>query len=449
MKDFTHGHVGRQIILFSLPIIIGNIFMQLYQMVDSVIVGQYLGKEALAAVGASTPAVFAVIALVIGVGSGASVVISQYFGSGRLLKVRVTCDTLHIVLLVMGGVIGVFGWFCSDWMLRLMGLPEELVPLGEEYLRVYFAGVFLLFGFNTISAILRGVGDSRTPLYFLAVAAVLNVVLDYWFIVSLEWGVASAAWATVISQGVAYFMSILYINRRDNIVFHINLWRLKFNKRILFQCLRYGLPTGIQQTFIAFGMVALMGVVNHYGTDTIAAFSAGMRIDAFALIPAMNFSMALTSFTAQNIGAGRPDRAIKGLGATLLFSSLTCVLMTLVIVLFGDAFFRMFTFDTAVIELGNSYLVTVSLFYLFYSTMFAINGMLKGAGAVIVPMLITFLALWGVRIPLAYTAMHLTDMSGMDIVAWSIVVGWIVGAGLSVAYYSSGRWKGKSIFDKK
>ncbi|MEG2478782.1 MAG: MATE family efflux transporter, partial [Mucinivorans sp.] len=180
---------------------------------DSIIVGQYLGKEALAAVGASTPIVFAVVALVIGIGSGASVVISQYFGGKEREKVNLTSDTLHIFLLGAGFVVAIIGIFCSELIFSWINLPEALIPQASTYLKIYLGGAFLMFGFNTIASILRGVGDSKTPLYFLLISALLNVGLDYLFIVGFGWGIAGAAWATVIAQGVAYFAAILYINR--------------------------------------------------------------------------------------------------------------------------------------------------------------------------------------------------------------------------------------------
>lgn len=449
MRDFTKGPIGKQIISFSLPIIAGNLFMQLYQLIDSAIVGQYLGKEALAAVGTSTPVIFSVIAMVIGVGSGASVVVSQYFGRGNYEKVRITSDTLHIILLVSGVLIGIVGYLFSDDLLELIGTPSELIPLGTDYLQVYLGGIFLLFGFNTIAAMLRGVGDSTTPLYFLATSAVLNVILDYLFVVSFGWGVSSVAWATVISQGLAYFAAIYYINRSKKIVFHIDLFHLKFNRKIFNQCIRFGVPTGIQQSFVAFGGVALMSIVNSLGTDTIAGFTAGMRIDAIAVIPAMNFSMALTSFVGQNIGVGNIKRAQKGLLMTLLYSSISCIVLSGVIIVFGTDILHLFTPDAGVVEIGKRYLLIVSLFYLLFSTMYIINGMLRGAGAVMFPMVATIIALWGVRVPVAAWFTNYTDIPGIDGVSWSIVIGWAVGMIMTLGYYFSGRWKGRSIFDRK
>lgn len=442
--DFTEGPIGKQIIKFALPIILGNFFMQLYQMVDSVIVGQYLGKEALGAVGASMPVIFATIAMVIGIGSGASVVISQYFGAGQREKVNITSDTLHIFLLAAGVLAALIGVFFSESIFRLTSLPEEIIPQATVYLTIYLSGSFLLFGFNTIASMLRGVGDSKTPLYFLLLSAVLNVGLDMLFIVVFDWGVAGAAWATVVAQGVAYFLAIWYVNRTSEI-FHINLFRLKFNRKIFRLCVNYGLPTGIQQSFVAFGAVALITISNGFGTDVVAGAAAGMRIDGLAVIPAMNFGMAIISFTGQNIGAGRLDRVRQGLKITLIYSTITCIVISAVIVLFGEAMLAMFTNDPEVQRIGYEYLVIVSSFYVVFNAMFVLNGVLRGAGAMVAPMLFTIVALWGVRVPLSVVLSHAMGEKG---IWWSIPIGWIVGLLGSYVYYKLGNWRNKSIINQ-
>lgn len=410
-------------------------------MVDSIIVGQYLGKEALGAVGASMPIIFATIAIVIGIGSGASVVISQYFGAGQRDKVNITSDTLHIFLLAAGVIAALIGIFFAEDIFRLTDLPETLIPQATTYLAIYLSGSFLLFGFNTIASMLRGVGDSKTPLYFLLISAILNVGLDMLFIITFKWGVAGAAWATVISQGVAYFLAIWYVNRTSNI-FNINLLKLKFDRKIFRQCVNYGLPTGIQQSFVAFGAVALTTISNGFGTDVVAGYAAGMRIDGLAVIPAMNFGMALISFTGQNIGAGKLDRVKKGLKITLIYSTITCVIISAVIIIVGKSMLAMFTNDTEVQRIGYEYLIIVSSFYTIFNAMFVLNGMLRGAGAMIAPMLLTILALWGVRVPLA---IGLSQGLGEIGIWWSIPIGWSMGLIGSYIYYKKGNWKNKSI----
>jgi len=442
MQDFTKGPIGRQIITFAAPIILGNIFMQLYQIVDTIIVGQILGKEALAAVGASMPVVFAIVAIMIGLGSGASVVISQYFGSGQNEKIKITSDTLHIMLIVGAVIIAVIGIPFAEDIFRLTGLPENIIPQATEYLQVYLGGIFVLFGFNSISSILRGIGDSKTPLYFLFATAIINIGLDYLFILQFEWGVAGAAWATVVAQAIAYLGAILYINKTHKIL-NINLFKLQFDRKIFIQCVRYGLPTGIQQSFVAFGAIALSVIVNRFGTDVIAAYAIAFRIDSLAALPAMNFAAALSSFVGQNIGAGRIDRVKKALKFTLIISSITCIVITGGIIIWGESLILLFTNDAAVIEIGQQYLVIVSAFYVVFNVMFVLGGMLRGAGATMVPMVITFIALWGVRIPIAAI---FSDIFGEVGIWWSIPTGWAIGAVLSYIYYKKGNWRKRSIF---
>ncbi|CDN32296.1 Multi antimicrobial extrusion protein (Na(+)/drug antiporter) [Mucinivorans hirudinis] len=444
MTDFTQGRIGRQIITFSIPIILGNFFMQFYQIVDSIIVGQVLGKEALAAVGAAFPVIFAVIALMIGIGSGASVVIAQYFGAKQTEKVITASDTIHIFFISVSIIIGILAYFFSEDVFRFIDLPEDILPLAVPYLQVYLGGIVFMFGFQTINAILRGVGDSKTPLYFLVLSSLLNVVLDIAFVLWFGWGIVGAAWATVLASAVAYFASIYYINRKD-FFFRIDLFRLKFDKKIFGQSVRYGLPTGIQQSVVAYGMVALMSIVSGFGTDVVAGYSIGIRVENLAVIPAMNFALALQSFTGQNVGAGRWDRVREGLKKTLIFSSITCVIITTLIVLWGREILMMFTSDIQVINVGEEYLVIVSSFYLLFSSMFVINGMLRGAGAVIVPMFTTMISLWLVRIPLAVWFSREIGEVG---IWWSVPAGWALGLILSYVYYKTGKWKKHSLFAK-
>lgn len=442
MRDFTTGSEAKHIFNFALPMLIGNVFMQLYQLVDSVIVGQYLGKEALAAVGASTPVVFLTIALIMGMGIGASIVISQYYGAKQYEKVRLTSDTMMIFLFGAGIVVTLFGTIFSRHVLQLMQLPEDIIPHATEYLRIYFGGSILLFGYNSAAAILRGVGDSKTPLYFLIISAVLNIGLDLLFIVTFSWGIAGAAWATVISQGVAFFLLVIYINRKKDHIVHIELLRPKFDKAIFKHCLQLGLPTGFQQTFVAIGMLALMSVVNGFGTDVIAGYTSAMRIDTLVALPAMNFAAALTSFVGQNMGAGNFDRIRRGLWATLKMTTITCLTLNLLIIVFGRYVMMLFTSDVAVIDYGRDCLIVLNSFYFLFSTMFVINGLLRGAGATIVPMFVTLLSLWLVRVPVATILSHHFGPEG---IWWAIPIGWAVGLMGAMAYYWSGRWKRQSV----
>ncbi len=445
MKDLTSGPIAKGIFRFAMPIVLGNVFMQFYQMVDAAIVGRFVGKQALAAVGASTPVVFMVVALVIGLSAGASVVISQYFGAKQYDKVRRSSDTLYIFLLATAVLVTAFGLVLSRWVLGFMDLEPDVLPMAVSYLKIYFSGSLLLFGFNSLSAILRGIGDSKTPLYFLVASAVLNVALDLLFVVSFGWGVEGAAWATVISQGAAFICGLLYVNRKFEVI-RLHIPTMRFSKSIFKQMVNFGLPSGFQQTFVAIGNLALIRIVTGFGTDLLAAYTSAGRLDMIASIPAMNFGMALSSFVGQNMGAGRVDRARAGLWATLKMTWVISACLTLVIVIFGHDLMRIFTTDPEVIRLGRGYLVVVSSFYIIFATMFVVNGLLRGAGAVIVPMFTTLFSLWLVRIPLAAV---LSQHWGPHGIWWAIPVGWFCGMVGAVVYYFTGKWKDKNVMARK
>ena len=444
MKDFTTGHEGRLILNFAIPMLLGNVCMQTYQFVDSIIVGQYLGKEALAAVGASTPIIFMVVALIMGLSTGASVVVSQYFGAGDHDRVRATCDTLFLALLVAGGTLSILGVLFSKYILQWMGLPDDVLPHATEFLQIYFVGAILLFGYNAVSAVLRGVGDSKTPLYFLVLSSVLNVGLDFLFILGFGWGIAGAAWATTISQGVAFILCVIYVNRRGEVV-RVRLRHSGFNRKIFKQCLRLGLPTGLQQMFVGAGNAAVMSIVSGFGTDVIAAYSAVMRIDMFASLPIMNFSAALTSFVGQNIAVGKLDRIRRGLRSTLVMSIASCILINVSIILFAGPLIRIFTDDPAVIAYGKQCLIIMNAFYCIFGIMFTVNGLLRGAGAAVVPMLTTMLSLWLVRVP---AAALFSGWWGEVGIWWAVPMGWVCGAVGSLIYYYSGKWRGKAVVFK-
>ncbi len=441
MKDLTEGNEGKLIFQFAVPMLLGNVFHQLYNIVDSVIVGKFLGKEALAAVGASFPIIYAVIALVIGIGSGASVVISQYFGAKDYDKVKRAADTINIFLLFAGVFISIVGILSSEWLFTLLQLPEELMPQAKTYLNIYLAGMVTFFGFNGTASILRGIGDSKTPLYYLIISTIFNIVFDLLFVLVFKWGIAGAAWATVLAQAGAFATAVIHLNR-THYIFGFHIKGMKFDKELFKECIRIGLPSGFQQTFVALGMMALMGIVNTFGTNVIAAYTAASRIDSLASMPAMNFAAALAGFVGQNIGAKRFDRVKRGLIATLKMSLAICVIMTIFIIIEGEWLMGIFTADSQVVEIGHRYLVIVSVFYIFYSTMFIFGGVLRGAGATLIPMFISLFSLWIIRIPLAYS---LSSVMGEDGIWWAIPIAWFSGMVGSMIYYRFGNWKNKGV----
>jgi len=442
MKDLTTGKERSLILKFALPMVAGNIFQNLYSIVDSIVVGNFLGKEALAAVGASFPIIFTLISLVIGVGSGATIVISQYFGAKRNQEVVRTIDTIFIFLLVTSIIISIIGITFSEPIFRLLRLPEEVMPDAVLYLNIYMAGMFAFFGFNGISSVLRGLGDSKTPLWFMIYSTIANIVLDLLFVIVFGLGIAGVAYATIIAQGSAFIISVIWLNKHHSLI-NLSIRHATFDRKIFNECLRIGLPTGFQQSFVAVGMMALMGIVNGFGTNAVAAYAAALRLDAFAKMPSMNFASALSSFTGQNLGAGKETRARRGFAATMLMSGIYSVVVTVIILLFGESMMKLFTSDTDVIRIGKDYLVIVSSFYLAFSAMFTVIGMLRGAGATLIPMFITIVTLWVIRIPLSII---LSEGSlGVTGVWWAVPISWVFGAVASYIYYRTDKWKGKVV----
>jgi len=441
MKNLTEGHSGSLIFKFAIPMLIGNVFQQSYNIVDSIVVGRYVGKEALAAVGASFPLIFMLISFVVGVAMGTTIIISQYYGAKDMKMVKRAIETMYIVLFVASIVVTILGITLSGPIFRLINLPEAVMPQAITYFNVYLTGMIFFFGFNGISSVLRGLGDSKTPLYFLVISTVMNMILVMLFVAVFKWGVAGAAWATVISQAGAFITGIIYLNRTHEVV-KLNSLKLVFDKAIFKKSLMIGLPTGLQQTFVSMGMLAVTRIVNGFGTDVIAAYSVAIRLDSLAGMPAMNFGAALSTFVGQNLGANKPERIKQGFKATFLMSGTLALFTSLLVIVFRQPLMHLFTDDAAVIAIGADYLVIVSSFYIFFSTMFVIGGVMRGAGDTLIPMFITLFALWVIRIPAAWI---MSRYFGVDGIWWSIPLAWFIGMALSYLYYLKGNWKKKVV----
>ncbi len=441
MRDLTTGNEGKLIFQFAAPMLLGNIFQQLFSVIDAIVVGNFIGKEALAAVGASFPIIFMMVSLIIGLVMGTTVVIAQYFGAKDFVKVKRAIDTMYVYSAIAGVISTVAGLILAEPMLRLLGLPEEIMPQAVLYLRIYFSGIIIFFGFNGTSAVLRGLGDSKTPLYFLIIATVANIILVLLFVGVFRWGIAGAAYATLLANTIAFGLAIYWLNKTHKLI-RIAIKGLHFDKEIFRQSIRIGLPTGIQQTFVALGNLALMGIVNTFGTNVIAGFSVASRLDSLAMIPAMSFSQALSTFVGQNIGANKVERIRAGLISTVKMSGAITIVTTIIIVLWGHLIMSLFTNDFEVIRIGDQYLTIVSIFYILFTLMFIYTGIMRGAGDTLIPMFFTLISLWLIRIPLAYFLSHRIGASG---IWWAIPAGWLIGLSLAFLYYKTGRWKRKAV----
>lgn len=400
MKDLTKENELKTIFFFSLPIFVGNLFQQLYNIADTVIVGNFLGKECLAAVGFSFQIHYLLVALSMGISMGSSILISRYFGSKDMESAKMVMDTGFIFCILLSLVIAVLGVCFSYEILLVFRVPFNLLEAANIYLKIMFVGVIPTFAYNALTNILRGIGDSKTPTYILIVAALLNIVLDILFIKAFHMGVEGAAIATVISQLLSFIVCMVYMKRHYS-AFFINVFQLQFDKAELKKSLKIGTPAMIQQVFVSVGFMSLQFLINGFGTDCMAAYTAASKVDAFAEMPALNLGQAMTNFTAQNLGAKKKERVMKGGKYALIMGMAVSACISIIIVMFPSVFISIFNRDAVVIDIGNSYLRIVPTFYVIFAAMQILNGLLLGYGKSFVPMIASVCSLCCLQVPVA------------------------------------------------
>ncbi|HOJ49225.1 MAG TPA: MATE family efflux transporter [Spirochaetota bacterium] len=439
MKDMTKGSIISNIINFSIPLILGNILMQFYNIVDAIIIGKFVGKEGLSAVGASFPIIFLIIAMMFGFTMGATILASQFYGAKNIEKLKKLNGTLYYFLFLFSLVITIAGTLLSKNILKLINTPDNIIEDATKYLRINFLTSVLLIGFHGLSSTLRGIGDSKTPLYLLIFSSLLNIILDLLFVVYFNWGIEGAAWATAISEGIGLITGIIILEKKNSIL-KIDIKYLRLDFKLLKIILKLGIPTGVQQIAVALGFAGLTKIVNNFGVDALTAFTAAGRIDSLAMMPAMSFSAALSTFTGQNIGKDDIKRAKKGISKTLLISITYSFIIVIIVNIFGTDIIKLFNNEINVINIGHQYLVIVTSFYIAFSIMFVFHGFLRGVGDTLIPMFITIISLWALRIPISYI---LSKKIGVVGIWWGIPIAWVMGAILSFLYYKLGKWENK------
>jgi len=445
VKDLTTGHEGKSIFFFAMPMLIGSLFQQLYNTADSIIVGRFIGKEAMAAVSGANPIMFLLVAALMGVSLGFSILVSQFYGSGDLKKVKATIDTTYILLFIGSILISILGIVFGGPMLKLMNTPESIFAQSKLYLTIIFSGILFSAGYNSVSAILRGLGDSVTPLYFLIIATILNIVLDLTFIVVLRMGVEGVALATIMAQAVSFIISIIYLNKRHEVL-KFKIKGIVYDNKIFKDGLRLGLPSGVQQMLFSIGNMALQFLVNSYGTSAMAAFGAGLRIENFISLPIMNLGSAVSTFVAQNIGAGENERVKKGIRESIKMTLVLAVTVIALILLFRENLIALFNTDKDVIKIGSSYLFIIGPFFLFIGTSFVLSSAMKGAGDSMFALISSIVSLWLGRLPASYM---LSKFFGTDGIWMGIPFGWTLGLIVTVIYYKKGHWKTKAIVNHR
>ena len=444
MTDMTVGNPTKLILLFALPLIAGNFLQQLYNMVDSIVVGRFVGTTALAAVGTAFPVVFLLASLFMGLGLGAMVMVSQFYGAGDKERLQATIDTIYTALIIGCIPLSVIGILLSSPIIAALGVPADVLPEFRIYLLFMLGGLIGNLGYNVNSGILQGLGDSTTPLLFLAIACGLNIVLDLIFVIFFHWGVAGVAAATIIAQTFSWIFGIFYINKKYEGL-HIRPFGMHFDKKLFAQIMKLGLPIGVQQALFSVGVMAMLRLVNASGSDFIAGYNAANKLDAIAFMPIQSFATAATTYVGQNIGADKPERVRKGALSAVAMSVIFSVAVGVVLLVTGPFCMRLFSTSPAVIASGMAYLNRILPFYSMLAVMFILNGIMRGAGETTVPLLSSILSLWLARVPAAYLLAHFFGPENMH---FCYMIGWILGLAICVPYYLSGKWKRKSIVQK-
>lgn len=446
-RDLTQGSIVRGLIQFSAPLLFGLIFQQLYNTVDTLVVGNFIGKEALAAVGSTTSVINTLIGIFMGFSMGANVMVSQYYGAHDEESVHDAVHTSIIMSFFFSVIITIIGIIAVPTMLKLMDTPDDVIKDAATYLRIYFYGSAGLIFYNTGSGILRAVGDSKRPLYFLIFSAVVNTILDLVFVIVFDMGVAGVAWATVVAQVLSAVLILMVLSRTSG-PYRIYWTRLKLNIPMLKTIFRIGLPSSIQQGLTAFSNVFVQSYINSFGSAFMAGYSAYGKVDAIALLPMQAISMGSTTFVGQNIGAGKAKRAKKGINISLILSmSFTAVLLVPLMV-FAEQAISLFNSEPDVIYYGTLYMRLVSPFYLLCCINQVYAGALRGAGDTRAPMVIMLGSFVVFRQIYLYTVSRIFKNSFYPIL-FAYPAGWILCSILIYIYYRKSNWEHRQLIVKK
>ena len=446
--DMRGGNPVSQIVRFSIPMLLGNIAQQLYNTVDSIIVGRFVGDNALAAVGSAGPILNLMIVLFIGISTGASIMVSQYFGAQRkedLAKAVGSCITLTGVasLLIM-----IVGPLVAGPLLRLLNTPESIIGWCQSYLTIIFLGIAGGGYYNIMSGVMRGLGDSGSALNYLLVATVANIVLDYVFVAKFGLGVAGVAWATVIAQFLSAILSVIKIMNMKN-MFELKRQHLFPGSSYFRTLIRLGLPSGVTQAIFSMSMIVVQSLTNSFGELFIAANVIVMRIDGFVMMPAFSLGTAMTTFAGQNIGAGFMDRVEKGARNGTLTAMGISAVITALILLFGKGLMGVFTTTPELIDLSFRMMKILAPGYIAMEVTQCLSGIMRGAGDTVTPMWISIVNTILIRVPLAYGLVALSrtpelPQGNCAMMFVSLLITWIIGAFLIFILYRTGRWKKKA-----
>ena len=447
VQDMTVGRPMTKLIQFSVPLLIGNLAQQLYNTVDSIIVGKYIGDTALAAVGTAGPILNLLLVLFMGIATGASILSSQYFGAKDREKLSRVVGSTIILTAASGLLMMAVGYFCSPFLISLVAPPEDVAAGAIIYLQIIFIGVLGSAAYNIFAGVLRGMGDSVYPLFYLILASLINVVLDILFVSRFRMGIAGVAWATIIAQAVSGTLCLIRLCGMKHLI-DLNRKTLVPDGPLTKQLCLLGLPAGITQAIFSMSSIVVQSLTNSLGTAVIAANVAVMRVDGFAMMPNFTFGTASTTYVGQNIGAKRVDRIHQGMKDLLKLALGVSTVLVLCILLFGHILIGMFTETPDVINIGLRGLRWLALGYIVFSVSQVLQGAMRGAGETMIPMWISIITTILIRMPLAYLLVWFSrsetwPKGSPDGLFASMLISWVLGMLMSVFTYMRGSWKRK------
>ncbi len=442
ITDMTEGSPRRILWKFSLPILLSSIFQQFYNMADSAIVGKFVSEEALAAVGASYPVIMIFMAVAIGSNIGSSVIISQSFGAKDYYKMKTAVNTAIVATIVISLVLTLTGILYCGNILELLKTPSDIIKSANTYLKIYTGGLLFLFIYNISNGIFTALGDSKTPLYFLIASSLGNVILDLVFVITFKMGVAGAALATFIAQGVAAVLAFCVLLRKLKKIKILQKPKL-FSPELFAKIALVALPSILQQSFVSVGNLFIQLIVNGFGSSVIAGYSAAIKLNTFYVTSCSAFSSGVSSYTAQNIGAKKYDRIPGGFKVGIFMSLVVAAPFIVFYCFFADTALSLFIKDSVseAQEVGKAFLRIVSPFYILAGVKLMCDSILRGAGSMLTFTIATFTDLI-IRVILAFI---FSGIIGTDGIWWSWPIGWIVGTALSFGFYSSGIWRKKGL----
>lgn len=447
--DMTEGIPWKKIVAFTVPMLIGNVAQQLYNTVDSIVVGKYVGDNALAAVGSASPIFNLLLVLFVGISMGAGIMVSQYFGSRDRENLSKTIGSSITLTAAASAILMIIGTVAIRPLLVLLKTPDSIIDWCASYLLILLWGVAGLAYYNILCGILRGLGDSLSALVYLLVATILNIVLDVWFVAGLDMGVAGVALATVIAQLVSAVLCIIKLRKMTDL-FDLKAQYLKPDGKNILTVIRLGLPSGLTQAIFSLAMVVVQSLTNSFGEMIIAANVIIMRVDGFAMMPNFSFGTAMTTYAGQNVGAKQYDRVKQGARQGTLIAVCTSAAITDLILLFGPYLMGIFTNTQELAQLSADMMKILAVGYIAMAVTQSLSGVMRGAGDTVTPMWISLLTTVAVRVPLAYGLVYLTRTpqlpQGRYESLWiSLLTSWVLGALITFGFYRLGRWKKKAL----